>query len=121
METRAEECCRVDGGGEQHRNGLARLTEREGVIGTLFLFFFQAEDGIRDLTVTGVQTCALPISAGTIRMPDGDTVLEARVVADERRVAIELLPSERALAVRLCGHAGIPDVTLEDEIGRAHV
>src|SRR2546430_13585342 len=26
------------------------------------LFFIQAEDGIRDLTVTGVQTCALPIS-----------------------------------------------------------
>src|SRR5256886_5777899 len=26
------------------------------------VFFFQAEDGIRDLTVTGVQTCALPIS-----------------------------------------------------------
>src|SRR5256886_11341242 len=29
---------------------------------TVFFFFFQAEDGIRDLTVTGVQTCALPIS-----------------------------------------------------------
>src|SRR2546421_3559071 len=28
-----------------------------------FLFFFQAEDGIRDLIVTGVQTCALPIQA----------------------------------------------------------
>src|SRR5688572_20903609 len=28
-----------------------------------FYFFFQAEDGIRDLTVTGVQTCALPIFA----------------------------------------------------------
>src|SRR5215471_6938798 len=28
----------------------------------LFFFFFQAEDGIRDLYVTGVQTCALPIS-----------------------------------------------------------
>src|SRR2546430_13540887 len=27
-------------------------------------FFFQAEDGIRDLTVTGVQTCALPIYTG---------------------------------------------------------
>src|SRR2546430_15646147 len=27
----------------------------------VFIFFFQAEDGIRDLTVTGVQTCALPI------------------------------------------------------------
>src|SRR5215204_7704717 len=28
----------------------------------LFFFFFQAEDGIRDHCVTGVQTCALPIS-----------------------------------------------------------
>src|SRR5216683_5173802 len=28
-----------------------------------FFFFFQAEDGIRDLIVTGVQTCALPIWA----------------------------------------------------------
>src|SRR6266478_2670573 len=28
------------------------------------IFFFQAEDGIRPLTVTGVQTCALPISGG---------------------------------------------------------
>ena len=27
-----------------------------------FVFFFQAEDGIRDTSVTGVQTCALPIS-----------------------------------------------------------
>src|SRR5256886_15284731 len=29
---------------------------------SVVFFFFQAEDGIRDLTVTGVQTCALPIS-----------------------------------------------------------
>src|SRR3712207_9453431 len=28
------------------------------------MFFFQAEDGIRDIGVTGVQTCALPISGG---------------------------------------------------------
>src|SRR2546427_2378154 len=34
------------------------------------LFFFQAEDGIRDLTVTGVQTCALPI---LLPDPDGRT------------------------------------------------
>src|SRR5205085_6867745 len=33
-----------------------------------YSFFFQAEDGIRDLTVTGVQTCALPIYPG--RMVD---------------------------------------------------
>src|SRR6266849_7834486 len=31
------------------------------------IFFFQAEDGIRDPLVTGVQTCALPISAGRSR------------------------------------------------------
>ena len=30
-------------------------------IGCVFFFFFQAEDGIRDYKVTGVQTCALPI------------------------------------------------------------
>src|SRR5688500_20219456 len=30
----------------------------------MFFFFFQAEDGIRDYKVTGVQTCALPIFAG---------------------------------------------------------
>src|SRR3989449_5495640 len=29
-------------------------------------FFFQAEDGIRDVAVTGVQTCALPISFGIV-------------------------------------------------------
>src|SRR2546430_12951901 len=32
----------------------------------VFFFFFQAEDGIRDLTVTGVQTCALPIWGGLL-------------------------------------------------------
>src|SRR5439155_15819290 len=33
----------------------------------LFFFFFQAEDGIRDGHVTGVQTCALPIFDGSAR------------------------------------------------------
>src|SRR5690606_39547136 len=32
-------------------------------------FFFQAEDGIRDFHVTGVQTCALPISDGILATP----------------------------------------------------
>src|SRR5207244_6949435 len=32
-----------------------------------FFFFFQAEDGIRDDLVTGVQTCALPISLAAVR------------------------------------------------------
>src|SRR5438552_11754261 len=36
-----------------------------------FIFFFQAEDGIRDDLVTGVQTCALPISSTTTITPSG--------------------------------------------------
>src|SRR5256885_3262825 len=40
--------------------GLRRLTRR-GCRGIAYFFFFQAEDGIRDYKVTGVQTCALPI------------------------------------------------------------
>src|SRR2546426_4316887 len=36
---------------------------------TIFFFFFQAEDGIRDYKVTGVQTCALPISPDAFAGP----------------------------------------------------
>src|SRR2546428_3694560 len=39
---------------------------KRGKLRPLF-FFFKAEDGIRDLTVTGVQPCALPISAPAAR------------------------------------------------------
>src|SRR5690606_39524492 len=35
-----------------------------------FFFFFQAEDGIRDFHVTGVQTCALPISRNLCEFND---------------------------------------------------
>src|SRR5206468_8989469 len=41
---------------------------RDTILGACdVFFFFQAEDGIRDLIVTGVQTCALPISAAPAR------------------------------------------------------
>src|SRR2546429_7115841 len=43
----------------------------------VFFFFFQAEDGIRDVAVTGVQTCALPIS-------DGAALAAARQAAEQR-------------------------------------
>src|SRR3989475_6353664 len=52
------------------------LSRRSAGFADCFFFFFQAEDGIRDLTVTGVQTCALPIyrarpapAAGVVRAP----------------------------------------------------
>src|SRR2546422_8533574 len=38
---------------------LTQLYSYQSIV--LFFFFFQAEDGIRDVAVTGVQTCALPI------------------------------------------------------------
>src|SRR5436309_11820508 len=43
------------------------LVEQPIVFAGIF-FFFQAEDGIRDFHVTGVQTCALPISRWPLRM-----------------------------------------------------
>src|SRR6266568_5264829 len=43
-----------------------------------FFFFFQAEDGIRDGTVTGVQTCALPISHERTITITGRTVVPPR-------------------------------------------
>src|SRR5438874_5123604 len=58
-----------------------------------FFFFFQAEDGIRDLYVTGVQTCALPISEPHVarcqfrarQSSCGEpTILESRVCPSHR-------------------------------------
>src|SRR5207245_7742041 len=46
------------------------------------IFFFQAEDGIRDATVTGVQTCALPISlAGQDQAECGQGVQVSRLLS----------------------------------------
>src|SRR5690349_23398322 len=60
------------------------------------VFFFQAEDGIRDLYVTGVQTCALPISAtspgrATSRAapPTPSAYRRATTRSEERRVGKE--------------------------------
>src|SRR5216683_6488801 len=41
-------------------------------------FFFQAEDGIRDLIVTGVQTCALPISLKGVYRIDASTLAQMK-------------------------------------------
>src|SRR3989475_4883518 len=49
----------------------------------MFFFFFQAEDGIRDLTVTGVQTCALPISRER-QLADRERDVAARARSLER-------------------------------------
>src|SRR2546429_315105 len=48
----------------------------------LCFFFFQAEDGIRDVAVTGVQTCALPICIDPRAMNDGTRKNFATLRAD---------------------------------------
>src|SRR5688572_30850571 len=81
-----------------------------------FFFFFQAEDGIRDLTVTGVQTCALPILPTNA---EGFTwhQIEMDLVAPEKQFTLFFDD------VRLPGDAvvGSPDQGLLQvfEIGRA--
>src|SRR5947209_20452373 len=42
----------------------------------MYGFFFQAEDGIRDIGVTGVQTCALPISIDRLRQRTHGTAID---------------------------------------------
>src|SRR6266550_5488346 len=59
--------------------------------GTLFFFFFQAEDGIRDVAVTGVQTCALPIS-------HGETTYVVVGQLDPRVAEVWELPAETFIA-----------------------
>src|SRR5688572_31431399 len=54
----------------------------------IFFFFFQAEDGIRDLTVTGVQTCALPIfQQGAL----GENYITARRYDEAERALLDAL------------------------------
>src|SRR2546429_4201171 len=61
-----------------------------------FVFFFQAEDGIRDVAVTGVQTCALPISrwCWSLQLPDWDSLPSWRVSCPRgaRRASIRWWP-----------------------------
>src|SRR5689334_9416827 len=61
-----------------------------------FFFFFQAEDGIRDGTVTGVQTCALPICS---REPFPSSCLI-------RKAMLESPPCVRGIAQELIGTKG---------------
>src|SRR6267143_5511749 len=68
----------------------------------LFFFFFQAEDGIRDGTVTGVQTCALPISPETREpRPDGTTVYSRPLPGKARMYPETDVPPIRVTRERL--------------------
>src|SRR5690606_41146482 len=73
-------------------------------------FFFQAEDGIRVFHVTGVQTCALPISLRTLTVSRDvkAAVLYAAMSGDERR-------NFEAIQSWSGGRRGKSEVTVPDE------
>src|SRR5205085_5935285 len=77
-----------------------RLHEQLAVVDVRF--FFQAEDGIRDLTVTGVQTCALPISFCIVPQTRG---------AERSRPINEIVDEVRELVSQ-----GVKEVTLLGQI-----
>src|SRR2546429_3754653 len=53
-------------------------------------FFFQAEDGIRDVAVTGVQTCALPISKNLI-------LFVARLQASQQQIILLIVQARKPI------------------------
>src|SRR5437868_8566520 len=81
-----------------------------------FFFFFQAEDGIRDRNVTGVQTCALPIF-----LLAADDPASAVYVGGKQKACAEV--GMAAFDIRLPADAAAEDVAAElqrlNQIGRA--
>src|SRR5690606_40741663 len=95
---------------------------------SVLFFFFQAEDGIRAFHVTGVQTCALPISRETLdqarqAQEEGDEELAARLAEraaidadyaaavaqnEELQEAVQELRSEERRVGKECGCRGAP-------------
>src|SRR5690606_40849266 len=67
-------------------------------------FFFQAEDGIRDFHVTGVQTCALPISSRIPSLQHHFFSLMSREIQEDR--ALHMLLSKKSADDRIASQIG---------------
>src|SRR5699024_12052081 len=87
------------------------------------LFFFQAEDGIRDRNVTGVQTCALPILSIAVKLymshynrAIGRKIGSAAMAATAADSLSDSLATTAVLLSTLAGHFWNVNI---DEIGRA--
>src|SRR5258708_9829558 len=98
---------------------MADLLFVDFIVGVFRFFFFQAEDGIRDDLVTGVQTCALPISD-----PKGAallTELARRKIGPDAVIAIFFTHGHRdhTAGASLCPNAALYALDADVEIGRA--
>src|SRR5256886_14149108 len=96
------------GVGRKYRSDITLFLGTLLVMCVLFcFFFFQAEDGIRDLTVTGVQTCALPISeAGPLGGLFGRRLYQALARVLPRGRAIIFVPRRGYADFLLCHECG---------------
>src|SRR2546430_8910101 len=83
------------------------------LLSLMFFFFFQAEDGIRDLTVTGVQTCALPI---------WPSVRRRRAPSRGAQPDLQFEPNGHGPGVRNSWRAGVRlDVQVQHGLGRHEI
>src|SRR3712207_68891 len=79
------------------------------------MFFFQAEDGIRDIGVTGVQTCALPIFS---RAPAAETGVAVITVPDlrwKRRDIKSVALLAQVLAKQAAAEAGVAEAWMVED------
>src|SRR3712207_4671500 len=83
----------------------------------IHFFFFQAEDGIRDIGVTGVQTCALPISGSHLPQADPYRTSPAR---RPPRGGPQGPHRSRAAGARVSPVLGVPGVDFSVEDVRGH-
>src|SRR5256885_1188490 len=95
-----------------------------------FFFFFQAEDGIRDYKVTGVQTCALPISCVKGFCPSFVTIEggQLKKPKKEKKGDLSMLPAipepvlpvaEQAWGIIVAGVGGTGVITIGSLLGMA--
>src|SRR2546430_10342815 len=83
------------------RNGSSATSRAVNILSSYVCFFFQAEDGIRDLTVTGVQTCALPISQIFQQIGEHLAVENLRRIGGNRAAGKHVQTRDRRMKNRL--------------------
>src|SRR5256885_6339522 len=96
------------------------VSNRSSLYVSLFVFFFfQAEDGIRDYKVTGVQTCALPICLASVGDAEHLAQLGDRVAADTLREVTGLVAvGARAAGANLHGAGRAAGRSEERRVGK---